>query len=134
MSEYITGRISLSGEGNKAIKGVSKGKQGDLKFIRVGKDIRVDEVPAQFGVRCGAKVEGFAKDGSTVVHKISWPNSSKKCTLAELAKCNKINQKTDLLIVENEVMYCTHWLKRIDTKHYGLPQTRERTYSKLIAS
>ena len=79
-------------------------------------------------VRCGAIVEGYAKDGSTTVHKVTWPNKSKKCTLSEIVKFNDIDRNRDMLILENEVLYCTHWIKKIDTKNYGLPQTRERVY------
>ena len=131
MSEYITGRLSLS-EGTeikgKKIKSASKGKEGDLEFILEGAKIRVDKVPSHYGVRCGAIVEGYTNPSSTEIRTVSWPSKSKKrCTLSELMSFNKIN-KTDTLIVENEVLYCTHWLKKIDTKMYGLPQTRERTY------
>ena len=134
MSEYITGRIDISGKESKSIKGASKGKDGDLEFIRVGSDIRVDRVPSQYGVRVGAKVNGFSKDGSTIVHGISWPNSIKKgrCNLAELSKFNDIDRNADILIVENGVKYVTHLLKNIDTKDYGLPQTRQRAYCELI--
>ena len=132
MSEYITGRINLSEcATGKKIKGASKGKDGDLEFVlesKTGK-IRVDRVPSNYGVRCGAIVEGYTQDGSTKIHKVSWPSKSKKrCTLEELAEVNEINRKRDVLILENEVLYCTHWIKKLDTKNYGLPQTRERTY------
>ena len=130
MSEYITGRINLSDcATGKKINGASKGKDGDLEFVRVGNKIRVDRVPSTYGVRCGAIVEGYSEGGSTAVHKVSWPNKSKKrCTLAELAEFNEINRNTDMLILENDVIYCTHWIKKVDTKNYGLPQTRERVY------
>ena len=130
MQEYITGRIDISGKKDKTIKG---GREGDLTFILVGKFISVDNVPRQFGVRCGATVKGYVKDGKGKVHKMSWPknNSTKRCKLSEIAKFNNINTKTDLLVVENGVQYVTHLVK-VDTKRYGLPQTRNRTYRELI--
>lgn len=130
MQEYITGRIDISGKKDKTIKG---GREGDLTFILVGKSIRVDNVPRQFGVRCGATVKGYVKDGKGKVHDISWPSSitTKRCKLSEIAKFNNINTKTDLLVVENGVQYITHLVK-VDTKKYGLPQTRNRTYRELI--
>jgi len=131
MSEYITGRINLSecATGKKISSVTSKGKDGDLEFILEGDTIQVDRVPSNYGVRCGAIVEGYSKFGSTIIHEVSWPSKSKKrCTLAELAKLNGIDREKDILILENEVLYCTHWLKKVDTKNYGLPQTRERTY------
>lgn len=129
MSEYITGRIDISGKIDKAISSTGKKGGGELEFVRDGDAILIERVPAQYGVRCGAKVEGFCKVGSTKVHPIYWPCdvTNRKCHLTEIIKYNEINPKTDLLIVGNEVTYCTHLIK-VDTKEYGLPQTRQRAY------
>ncbi|KAL7551244.1 LOW QUALITY PROTEIN: hypothetical protein ACHAWF_014435, partial [Thalassiosira exigua] len=126
MSEYITGRINLSDCANgKKIKGASRGKDGDLEFVLEGKQIRVDRVPANYGIRCGAVVKGYSREDSIAVHQVLWPRTSKrKCTLTEVAEFNGIDRSSDILILENEVLYCTHWIKKIDTKQYGLPQTR----------
>jgi len=133
MSEYITGRIKLStvGEKDKIKKtgGASKGKSGHLEFVRKDGGIVVDNVPAEYGVRCGATVSGYTKGGSSVTHEMKWPNKSKKsCTLDELIKHNGIDRKTALLILESDVVYCTKYVK-VDTKKFGLPQTRQRKFS-----
>ena len=129
MSEYITGRIKLSEcDSNKAISSSKGKKDGELEFIYCDGKIVVNKVPAVYGVRCGAVVRGYLKDGSHDVIVVTWPSKAKKtCTLTEFMKHNGINKKTDTLILENDVVYCTHRVK-VDTKFYGLPQTRLRTY------
>jgi len=42
-------------------------------------------------------------------------------------KANGISKKDDTLVFKTECTYCTHILK-VDTKEFGLPQTRMRTY------
>ena len=128
MQEYITGRVKLSDcDSKKAIKEI-KDKKKDLGFILDDQNIVVDDVPAVYGVRCGAVVSGFLKSGSTKLHEVQWPSKSKnKCTLADLIKTNKISKKEDTLVFETECSYCTH-ITKVDTKNYGLPQTRFRTY------
>ncbi len=133
MSEYITGRINLATVGaNKKIKkinGASKGRSGHLEFIRKDGKIVVDNVPAEYGVRCGATVSGYTKKGSAATQEIKWPNKSKKsCNLDELVKHNGIDRITATLLLESDVVYCTRYLK-VDTKNFGLPQTRERKLS-----
>jgi len=129
MSEYITGRVKLSScDSNKSISKGTKGKEGELEFLFENNKIVVHKVPSVFGVRCGAVVDGYCKGSSTKVIAVKWPGKSKKnCTLTELMKHNGISKKDDTLVFENEVMYCTHYSK-VDTKQYGLPQTRLRTY------
>ena len=130
MSEYITGRLKLSSvdSGAKAIKGASKGKEGELELIWDGEKILTHKVPSQVGVQCGAAIKGYTKGESRKIHDVSWPSSSKKtCTLTELIKHNGIDKKKDTLYIETDVVYCTHHMK-VDTKQFGLPQTRERTY------
>lgn len=100
MQEYITGRVKLSDCGsNKAIKEI-KDKNKDLGFILdEHQHIVVDEVPAVYGVRCGAVVAGFCRADSKTLRTIEWPsgNKKKKCTLADLIKKNNISRKEDTL-------------------------------------
>lgn len=133
MSEYITGRINLATVGKKdkikKINGASKGKSGHLEFVHDDGRIVVNNVPAEYGVRCGATVSGYLKKGSAVVQEIKWPNKSKKsCTLDELIKHNRISRNAATLVLESDVVYCTKYLK-VDTKRFGLPQTRQRKFS-----
>ena len=137
MGEYITGRINLATVGKKdkikKINGASKGKSGHLEFIRKdGGSIVVENVPAEYGVRCGATVSGYTTEGSgATMHEMKWPNKSKKsCTLDELIKHNGIDRKTATLLLESDVVYCTKYLK-VDTKQFGLPQTRQRKCAQL---
>lgn len=79
-------------------------------------------------MRCGAVVAGFLRPKSNKLNKIVWPSKSKDaCVLAELMKANNISKKDDTLVFETECRYCTRILK-VDTKEFGLPQTRMRTY------
>jgi len=134
MKEYITGRVRLSQcDDKKAVKMDAKDKKKDLIFcLDEDENIIVDQVPSVYGVRCGSKVKGFLKgDSSQDIKPIVWPKSQKKntstCTLKELMEKNKIIKKTDTLVFDTPCTYCTHTLK-VDTKEYGLPQTRMRTY------
>jgi site-specific DNA-cytosine methylase len=129
MSEYITGRVKLSEcDKNKAIKNI-KDKNKGLTFVReTGGDIVVDYVPAVYGIRCGAVVEGFLEGTSTKLRKVEWPSSSKKSvSLEELMRKNSISKAKDTLVFKTDVAYCTQTCK-MDTKDYGLPQTRNRVY------
>lgn len=130
MTEYITGRIKLSNcSSTKSIK-ENKTKDRELEFVRDGNSIVVDFVPAVYGVRCGAVVRGYVTGDSTEVHAVSWPRQTKKagkCLLAELIKHNGISKANDTLVFETECTYCAHYIK-VDTKEFGLPQTRNRTY------
>ena len=132
MSEYITGRVKLSTVGDKTgIKktGSKKGKSQHLEFIQKDGQIVVESVPEQYGVRCGAVVSGYAKDGSTKTHKFKWPNKSKtSCTLDELIKHNGVDKKTATLVLESDVTFCTRW-RKVDTKMFGLPQTRQSKFT-----
>jgi len=133
MSEYITGRVKLSSCDEK--KAISNIKQNikDLSFAYDAEinAIVVDQVPGVYGVRVGSAVKGFHKPGSDKVKEITWPStiskSKKSCTLAQLMKANGITKKTDTLVLDTPCTYCTHAVK-VDTKEYGLPQTRMRTY------
>ena len=134
MQEYITGRVKLSEcDSSKAISGGKKGKNDDLIFAKDENDnIVVDAVPAVYGVRCGAVVSGFLRPDSTELNPVQWPSGAKKtCRLSELIAANKISKKDDILVFETDCVYCTHIVK-VDTKEYGLPQTRLRTVSVLF--
>jgi len=86
-------------------------------------------IPPQVGMKAGDIVQGFVKEGSLssdVIPLVPEDKSiGKDLTLGQLAKKHKINLNKDTLILEKKARYCTH-LCKIDTKTYGLPQTRER--------
>ncbi|CAB9508230.1 C-5 cytosine-specific DNA methylase [Seminavis robusta] len=136
MSEYIVGRIQLSDAGkgkDGETKDATKGPK-ELKFSfdnKQGNKLVVEEVPKMWGVHCGSTVAGFLK-GDTMgkIHPVEWPTKVKKtekCTLTDLLGPNKIDKKKDWLVFDRPVTYQTHWV-RVDTKNFGLPQTRQRTY------
>ena len=106
-----------------------KDPKAQLTFVLDdSENIVTDLVPSVYGVRCGAVVDGFLRPNSTKLHAVQWPSKSKKeCTLAELMKANGISKKDDTLVFQTECLYKTQILK-VDTKDFGLPQTRERTY------
>jgi site-specific DNA-cytosine methylase len=140
MEEYISGRVPLATINDKS-KAIQKTVQKDLKIKELkfelqkntdnGKDAIVAvEVPMQAGVRCGAIVKGFLKQGTRTVIPAKWPKKGQKtCTLNELLKVvkDKVNEKTDILMFDMPCTYCTA-IGKVDTKKYGLPQTRSRTY------
>jgi hypothetical protein len=130
MQEYITGRVKLSEcDSKKAVKEIQNANK-ELVFVQdKEKNIIVDEVPAVYGVRCGAVVSGFMQPGSKKLKTVQWPSGSlKSCKLSQLMKANKISKKDDVLVFKTDVVYCTHIVK-VDTKDFGLPQTRLRTVS-----
>ncbi len=158
MQEYITGRIELAERNNtKAIKDAKKkaGKHGgevppkntrlkshafrfntttdadkELIFSVNEKGQYVaEEIPRQVGIRAGAIVEGFVRSGddATNVRPLQSTDTKKRITLGEIAKKHKINLEADTLILHKKARYCTH-LSKLDTKDYGLPQTRNRKY------
>ena len=131
MSEYIEGKIKLSScAEKKAITGAKKNEV--LEFVLKDDKILVDKVPSVFGVRCGSTVAGFSRPGDLkkdVVRPVVWPKSSKtqKCTLEDLVTYNKISKANDTLVFEVPIKYHTAKIK-VDTKDFGLPQTRNRMY------
>lgn len=106
-----------------------KDKGAQLTFVLdKSKNIVTDRVPSVYGVRCGAVVGGFLRPNSNKLHAVKWPSKSKKeFTLSDLVRANGISKKDDTLVFETECTYCTKILK-VDTKDFGLPQTRMRTY------
>lgn len=129
MQEYITGRVKLSDcSSNKAVSLV-KDKGKDLAFVREKNKIVVDKVPGVYGVRCGAVLSGFLRPSSgNQLKEIRWPTGMQStCTLADLIKANGMSRDQDTIVFETECTYCTQIVK-VDTKEFGLPQTRERTY------
>ena len=102
-----------------------------LKFS-VGRDgcYIAEEVPRQVGIRAGAVVQGFVRfvDNDNKVHPLeSNAKFGSIVTLGQLAKSHKINLDQDILVMEKKTRYCTN-LCKLDTKEYGLPQTRNRKY------
>ena len=130
MKEYVTGRIELSNcSSAKAIKEVTtQEKKMDLTFALVNGTIVADKVPGVFGVRSGSQLRAFLKGDSTKENNVTFPKKRKTCTLKELMDHNKIQKKTDTLVFETGgATFCAHYIK-VDTKKYGLPQTRNRVY------
>lgn len=87
-----------------------------------------EEIPRQVGIRAGTVVKGFVKDGhdaNDIQPLVSREKTKKIISLDELAKRHKINLEGDILVMEKKARYCTH-LCKLDTKEYGLPQTRNR--------
>jgi site-specific DNA-cytosine methylase len=142
MADYICGRIKLSDcDSQKASensatrddsKQESKTDQNEVIFsfsLEVLK-IVVEAVPSLIGIQCGATVFGYLKGIQGKIYPVEWPINTPKtanCTLVELLKANKIDKKSDTLVFDRAVTYCCHWTN-VDTKDYGLPQTRPRTY------
>ncbi len=89
-------------------------------------------------MKAGDVVEGYVKggrDSSRVVPLVLPGKESvgKDFSLGELAKKHKIKLNEDTFILEKKARYCTH-LCKVDTKLYGLPQTRQRKVRKHIVS
>lgn len=88
-----------------------------------------EEIPRQVGIRAGSAVKGFVRiaDSDLVRPITSSASEGSSVTLGQLAKLHKINLDKDVLVMDKETSYCTH-LCKLDTKDYGLPQTRNRKY------
>ena len=97
----------------------------------------MDCVPGVYGVRVGANVLGYLQSESNKIKTIEWPSSNSKtgnkkkkketCTLKELMAFNGISKKNDTLVLDTPCTYCAYTMK-VDTKEFGLPQTRNRGY------
>lgn len=132
MAEYIEGRIKLSScDEKKAITGAKKDEK--LEFVYKDGQIIVDKVPSVFGVRCESAIAGYSEPKDLKagkVHAIEWPrqkSKSQRCTLDELVKFNHISMANDTLVFDVPIRYHTTKIK-VDTKDFGLPQTRNRMY------
>lgn len=102
----------------------------ELQFSVNGEGRYVAEsVPRQVGIRAGSIVQGFVKGGSDankVKPLVSDDRNSKRIiTLGQLAKRHNVDLDNDTLVMEKKARYCTH-LCKLDTKDFGLPQTRNR--------
>lgn len=90
-----------------------------------------EKIPRQVGIKAGAIVEGFVRGGhkaSDIERLVASKEDAKvgaQITLGQLAKKHKINLEKDTLVMEKQARYCSH-LCKLDTKDYGLPQTRNR--------
>jgi site-specific DNA-cytosine methylase len=101
-------------------------------IFTVREDLRYEAaaVPAQVGMKAGDVVEGFIhgkhkdKIQSIVASK---DDVRKEVSLRKLSKKHGIDLEADTLVLEKKARYCTHLVK-LDTKDYGLPQTRNRKY------
>jgi site-specific DNA-cytosine methylase len=134
MQEYIVGRVNLA-ERNNAKNITSDGKKkadaDNLLKFSVNEEGRyvAEEIPRQVGIRAGSVVRGFVRNGrkASDVEPLTSNKSSELVTLGQMAKQHGINLDRDMLVMEKKARYCTH-LCKIDTKKYGLPQTRNRKY------
>ncbi len=125
------GRIKLSDcDSNKAVSNI-KPNSKDLVFsLEDNGDIVADKIGGVYGVRVGTKVAGYIKGEGTKVKPVAFPKTGgkkKTCTLAQLMEANGIKKKDDTLVFDMPCVYCTHCVK-LDTKEFGLPQTRNRGY------
>lgn len=143
MTEYITGRVPLGtindpkGINNSAATSKEKSIKQLVFEVNENNEIVVTEVPMNIGVRCGATVKGFLKENNgkdrQVIHPAKLP-SKKTFSLDDLLQANKgagvdVSKKSkDMLVFDTPCTFCTAIFNRVDTKLYGLPQTRERTY------
>jgi hypothetical protein len=131
--------ITTTGSKNKKKDNADR----DLKFI-VNSDGRYEvvAVPPQMGIRAGSVVLGVATQNDPKrVRPIvddDHMNIRQEINLGQLAKMHRINlgradskgniaEQGNILVFEKKVKYCTHLIK-LDTKDYGLPQTRNRKY------
>ena len=135
MQEYITGRVQLSQRNDtKAIKDSNKKGDADNKLLfsvdsSNGRYV-AEEIPRQVGIRAGSVVQGFVRSGhdsNDVQRLVVDRNQKGLVTLKEMAKKHGIDLDADTLVMEKRIRYCTH-LCKVDTKDYGLPQTRNRKY------
>mmetsp|Transcript_16535 Transcript_16535/g.18851 ORF Transcript_16535/g.18851 Transcript_16535/m.18851 type:complete len:2158 (+) Transcript_16535:163-6636(+) len=135
MQEYISGRIYLPDRnGDKYITSTKRKNNADDDLVfRVNDDCRYEakSIPPQVGMKAGDVVKGFVKEGSASSNVLSLSAESnsigKDVTLGQLAKLHHVNLNKDTLVLEKKARYSTH-LCKIDTKLYGLPQTRQRKY------
>jgi hypothetical protein len=139
MQEYITGYCKLAQRNDtKAIViGSSKKSNNadtELKFSVQNDTYVAEAVPRQVGIQAGATVQGFIR-GIDTTHPIITIQPNQKddqkeangtlLTLGQLAKRHGIDLARDTLVMHQNVRYCTH-LCKLDSKEYGLPQTRNR--------
>lgn len=73
------------------------------------------------------------RGGSAEEHDVVFPKASQckketRCTLKQLMEHNDISKSSDTLVFDTGgATFCAHYIK-VDTKMYGLPQTRNRVY------
>eukprot|EP00934_Nitzschia_sp_Nitz4_P001526 Nitzschia sp. Nitz4//scaffold16_size188269//113894//121049//NITZ4_001800-RA/size188269-processed-gene-0.61-mRNA-1//1//CDS//3329538544//1526//frame0 len=134
MQEYIRGRINLADRNvTKAIKDASKKADADNELLfSVNEDGHyvAEAIPRQVGIRAGSVVEGVVRagnDASDVEPLCAGSKAKSEVTLKQLAYRHKIDLDADILVFRKKANYCTH-LCKVDTKEYGLPQTRNRKY------
>ena len=132
MQQYVTGRVPLSDCDYEKANGTAKSQVKDMlfSFDEDSQNIVVEEVPSFCGVQCGATVAGYMQGIEGTIHPLLWPQDKGKgdtCILSELVAANKIEKKMGTLVLDRAVAYFAKMCK-LDTQHFGLPQTRERTY------
>jgi len=136
MKEYITGRINLSSYKKGAKKKTVGSKKNTgfdhFKFKRNDRnEIIVFQTAQDIGIRPDSVLSGYICEGDADEKIITaeWPKSVKKtgeCTLTELIAANN-DMDWSILCFRTPVTYCCHYVK-VDSKKYGIPQTRNRIY------
>ena len=139
MSEYITGRVPayLDPKSIKKLRAKNPARNSDrvssrdIKFeiSDDGESYVAEDVGGFYGVRPGAIIDGIFRCKTKKLEKIK--PSKKKILLSQVIKeynlVVKSEAETDILIFKKPCTYCTVAVK-VDTKDFGLPQTRNRTY------
>lgn len=132
MQNYITGHLPLNmrnDQKNITTKksNARKNNADDDLIFTVNEDGRYEafKIPPQVGLKAGAIVKGILGDSETMT--ADKKDIGKEFTLRQLAKKHGIDLDADTLVIEKKARYCTH-LIHVDTKDFGLPQTRNRKY------
>ncbi|CAE8594810.1 unnamed protein product [Polarella glacialis] len=139
MQEYITGVLSLSSlgkesSGGKKVKSLKTGGAEDEELIfLVGKQgcLEVVAVPRNAGVRVGALLcqvrPAKGPDRPARLPQNSKLKAGEEVPLHRLRRELTLQEGDSLVFDTQEHGYFTHVIK-VDSKFYGLPQTRQRGY------
>ncbi|KAL3895829.1 MAG: hypothetical protein SGARI_007333, partial [Bacillariaceae sp.] len=132
MQNYITGHLPLASRND--VKNISTNKakarknnaDDDLVFVvNADGNYEASKIPPQVGMKAGTVVERVL--GKSARLSADKKDIGKQFTLRALAKKHAISLDRDTLVMEKKARYCTHLMK-VDTKDFGLPQTRNRKY------
>ena len=111
----------------------------DVIFENEGGHYVAKKVGGYYGIRAGSKLAGILRYSNNndeeveKVEEVTWHSShgKKECNMADFIKAHKCvnvsGTETDILVFEKPCTYCTQLVK-VDTKDFGLPQTRQRCY------
>ena len=79
---------------------------------------------------CVATIKGLFVQVSSKLNPLKWPTDQSKksqVSLKDLMIANSFETAKGTLVFDLPVTYCTKIIK-VDSKHFGVPQTRERVY------